>query len=71
MKKLEVRGEKTLANMLKIKLIKSTIASKPNHRKNVKALGLRKIGQVIEKEDNPQTRGMIRKVEHLLEVEEI
>jgi len=60
-----------LANMLKIKLVKSTIASKPNHRKNVEALGLRKIGQVVEKEDNAQMRGMIRKVEHLLEVEEI
>ena len=57
--------------MLKIKLIKSTIASKPNHKKNVEALGLRKIGQVIEHEDSPQIRGMIRKVEHLLEVEEI
>ncbi len=57
--------------MLKIKLVKSTIASKPNHRKNVEALGLRKIGQVVEKEDNSQMRGMIRKVEHLLEVEEI
>jgi len=57
--------------MLKIKLVKSTIASKPNHRKNVEALGLRKIGQVVEKEDNAQMRGMIRKVEHLLEVEEI
>lgn len=60
-----------MANMLKIKLVKSTIASKPNHRKNVEALGLRKIGQVVEKEDNAQMRGMIRKVEHLLEVEEI
>ena len=60
-----------MANMLKIKLIKSTIASKPNHKKNVEALGLRKIGQVIEHEDSPQIRGMIRKVEHLLEVEEI
>ncbi len=60
-----------MANMLKIKLVKSTIASKPNHRKNVEALGLRKIGQVVEKEDNSQMRGMIKKVEHLLEVEEI
>jgi len=60
-----------LANILKIKLVKSTISSKPNHRNNVEALGLKKIGQVVEKEDNPQMRGMIKKVEHLLEVEEI
>ena len=60
-----------MANILKIKLVKSTISSKPNHRNNVEALGLRKIGQVVEKEDNSQMRGMIKKVEHLLEVEEI
>lgn len=57
--------------MLKIKLVKSTIGAKPVHKRNVEALGLRKIGQVVEKEDNPQMRGMIRKAEHLLEVEEI
>jgi large subunit ribosomal protein L30 len=56
--------------MLKIKLVKSTIGSKPNHRANIEALGLRKIGQVVEKQDNPQMRGMIHKVRHLVEVEE-
>lgn len=55
---------------LKIKLVKSTIGSKPNHRKNIEALGLRKIGQVVEKQDNPQMRGMIHKVQHLVQVEE-
>ena len=59
-----------MANILKIKLIKSTIGQKPTHRKNVEALGLRKIGQVVEKQDNPQMRGMIAKVSHLVEVEE-
>ncbi len=60
----------TLANTLKVKLVKSTISSKPAHKKTVQALGLRKIGQVVEKQDNPQMRGMIKKVEHLVEVEE-
>ena len=55
---------------LKIKLVKSTIGSKPNHKKNIEALGLRKIGQVVEKQDNAQMRGMIHKVQHLVEVEE-
>ena len=59
-----------MANILKIKLVKSTIGSKPMHKKNVEALGLRKIGQVVEKKDNPQMRGMIAKVSHLVEVEE-
>lgn len=55
---------------LKVKLVKSTIGSKPMHRKTVQALGLRKIGQVVEKQDNPQMRGMIQQVIHLVEVEE-
>ena len=54
-----------------IKLIKSTIGRKPKHRATVQALGLRKLHQVVEKEDNPQMRGMIHQVGYLLEVEEI
>ncbi|MBQ3389979.1 MAG: 50S ribosomal protein L30 [Firmicutes bacterium] len=60
-----------MAKELKIKLVKSTIGSKPLHRKNVKALGLTKLGQVVTKPDNPQIRGMIQKVRHLVEVEEV
>jgi large subunit ribosomal protein L30 len=60
-----------VAKELKIKLVKSTIGSKPLHRKNVEALGLKKLGQVVTKPDNPQIRGMIKKVVHLVEVEEV
>lgn len=60
-----------MANMLKITLVKSTIGSKPQHRKTVEALGLKKIRQVVEKPDNMQIRGMIDKVKHLVEVQEI
>lgn len=56
---------------LQIKLVRSVIATTPNQRKNVEALGLRKREQVVVKEDNAQTRGMIKKVNHLLEVTEI
>ncbi len=56
---------------LSIKLIKSVIGTKPNQRKTVEALGLKKMGQVTEKEDTPQIRGMIETVKHLVEVEEI
>lgn len=61
----------TLANKLRITLVRSTIGTKPNHRKTIEALGLRKIRQTVEKQDNPQMRGMIHKVKHLVEVEEI
>ena len=60
-----------MAKELKIKLVKSTIGSKPLHRTNVEALGLKKLGQVVTKPDNPQIRGMIKKVVHLVEVEEV
>lgn len=53
---------------IKIKQIRSLIGRTPNQIKNVKALGLRKIGHIVEKEDNPQIRGMIRKVDFMVEV---
>lgn len=60
-----------MAKTLRIKLVKSTIGRKPKHRATVQALGLRKLHQVVEKQDNPQMRGMIEQVNFLLEVEEI
>ncbi len=56
---------------LRIKLVRSTIGKKPKHRKTIQALGLKKINQVVEKEDNPQMRGMIHQVGYMLQVEEI
>ncbi|MGI6623183.1 MAG: 50S ribosomal protein L30 [Clostridiaceae bacterium] len=56
---------------LKITLKKSTIKSKADQKATVAALGLRKIGQTVEHKDNPQIRGMINKVSHLVQVEEI
>ncbi|HZK37833.1 MAG TPA: 50S ribosomal protein L30 [Clostridia bacterium] len=56
---------------LSIKLVRSVIGAKPNQRKTVEALGLRKMGQVTEKEDTPQIRGMIETIKHLVEIEEI
>lgn len=59
-----------MANTLKITLIKSTIGTKPQHRKTIKALGLRKIRHTVEQPDNPEIRGMVEKVKHLVEVQE-
>ncbi len=53
---------------IKIKLVKSVIGRPENHKRTVEALGLRKIGQVVEKEDTPQIRGMIAKVNYMVEV---
>lgn len=56
---------------LKITLVKSTIASLKNHKANVEALGLRKVGQSVILEDNACVRGKIAKVNHLVTVEEV
>jgi len=56
---------------VKIKLTKSLIGRLPKQRKTVTALGLKKIGQVVEMEMTPSLMGMIEKVKHMVEVEEI
>lgn len=56
---------------LKITLVKSTIGSKPKHKKTVAALGLKKLNKSVVKKDNPAMRGMIRQVNHLIKVEEV
>ena len=53
-----------------VKLVKSTIGCKKDQNATVAALGLRKIRDVKEHNDTPQIRGMIKKVSHLVEVEE-
>lgn len=53
---------------IKIKQIKSTIGAPADQKRTLEAVGLRKISQVVEKEDTPSLRGMIRKVHHLVTV---
>lgn len=57
--------------MLKVTLKRSTIKSTKSQRETIRGLGLRKIRQTRVLEDNPAIRGMITKVNHLVEVEEI
>jgi ribosomal protein L30, bacterial/organelle len=56
---------------LKVTLTKSTIGRKKDHIATVHALGLKKIGKNVVHEDTPQIRGMINKVNYLLEIEEV
>ena len=60
-----------MAKVLKIKMTKSIIGTLPKQQKTIEALGLKKIGQVVELPDSPQTRGMIDVVRHLVEVSEL
>ena len=56
---------------LAITLKKSPIACLQVHKDTVAALGLRKVGQTVEHEDNPCVRGQIFRVKHMVEVKEI
>jgi large subunit ribosomal protein L30 len=55
---------------LKLKLVRSPIGSTERQRATVRALGLRKLHQVVEQSDSPVTRGMVQKVEHLVRIVE-
>ncbi len=60
-----------VAKKLKITLVKSPIGYSYDQKDTVKRLGLKRLNQSVIKSDVPQIRGMIRKVRHLLKVEEI
>jgi large subunit ribosomal protein L30 len=56
---------------LQIKWIKSSIGYSRRQKGTIRALGLRRLGDVVEQTDTPVIRGMIDKVSHLIQVEEI
>jgi large subunit ribosomal protein L30 len=56
---------------LKITQIKSVISEKQYQRDTLRTLGLKKIGQTVEREETPSVIGMIRTVAHLVTVEEV
>ena len=56
---------------LKITQIKSIISEKQNQRDTLRSLGLKRIGDVVMKEDRPEIRGMVNAVSHLVSVEEV
>ena len=55
---------------IKFQQIKSKIGAPIDQKRTLQALGLHKISQVVEVEDTPSARGMIRKVHHLVKVVE-
>jgi len=56
---------------LKVKQVKSGIGRTEKQKKTLRALGLKRIRDIVEHEDKPEIRGMIQKVSHLVEVEEV
>ena len=56
---------------LKVQQKKSTIGCKANQRETLRSLGLKRIGDVVIKEDRPEIRGMIATVPHLVDVKTV
>jgi len=56
---------------LKVTQVKSVIGSKQDHKRTVRALGLKRIRDSRTHQDTPQIRGMLHKVRHLVRVEEV
>jgi large subunit ribosomal protein L30 len=62
---------KTKGKTLRITLVKSPIGYSQRHKDTVRTLGLKRINQTVEHEDGPALQGMLYKVAHLVEVEEV
>jgi large subunit ribosomal protein L30 len=56
---------------LKVTQLRSGIGGKQNQRDTLRSLGLKRIGDVVVKEDRPEIRGMVNTVVHLVKVEEV
>ena len=56
---------------LRIRQIKSASGHKADQARTIRALGIHRLHQVVEHQDTPQIRGMVFKVRHLVQVEEV
>ena len=56
---------------LKVTQVRSKVANIQSQRETLRTLGLKRIGDVVVKEDRPEIRGMVYAVRHLVEVEEV
>jgi large subunit ribosomal protein L30 len=53
---------------IRIRQVRSSIGTKPDHRETLRGLGLRRIRHEVERVDSPAVRGMVAKVSYLVEV---
>ena len=56
---------------IQVTQVKSGIGRKPNHRQTLRTLGLKRIGDVVVKEDRPEIRGMAASISHLVDGKEV
>ena len=67
--KAEEKAKATASAQLKITQVRGTIGARWKQRESLRTLGLRKIRQSVVRDDDAQTRGLIKAVHHLIEVE--
>lgn len=67
-KKEDGKKNKTNASTIRIQWYRSTIATPKSHKELVRSLGLTKLNQIVERPDSASTRGMVKKVPHLLRI---
>jgi large subunit ribosomal protein L30 len=67
-KKPRARKPPAHREILRLRLAKSGIATPFDQKATIRALGFRRVGQVVEREDGPALRGRLRKIQHLVEV---
>ena len=65
----KTQAQATQAGTLKITWVRSWIGYDKGQRDTIKSLGLHRLNQTVEQPDNPQIRGQINKVRHMLKVE--
>jgi large subunit ribosomal protein L30 len=64
-------AKKTATKTLRITQVKSVIGTPQDQKRTVRALGLKRIGHSVDQADSPAVRGMVFKVKHLVNVEEL
>lgn len=60
-----------MAKQLKITQVRSATSRGAKQKGTIRALGLKRLGHTVVQEDRPEIRGMVRAVEHLIEIEEL
>ncbi len=67
-KNRESRNTEVGSGMIRIQLVRSVIGSSKKQKAVVQGLGLRRMNQIVERQDTPEIRGMVNKVPHLVHV---
>ena len=65
------RAKRRYIMKLRVKWVRSAIGYSQDQKDTIRSLGLRKLQHTVEIEDNPAMRGMVNKVRHLVQVEEV